>query len=154
MAEVFMIRNDSKFSRVRAVLVTRYVPLALSGACTASLATPGAQTTAFQTAATSRATSITATDLRSVNATTTLDAVRQLRPDFLRASPRSDGSAAGPAVYVDGMLVGDISSLSLIQIAEVRGIIFLHPVEARFQFGATCPCGGGIVSVRTSQDKP
>lgn len=148
-----MTQNDSRPSLTRAALVARFLPLALTIACSASLATPVTptpQAAAIQSAPTpGRATSITATDLRSVNATSTLDAVHQLRPDFLRTSPRADRNATGPAVYVNGMFVGDVSWLAWIQIAEVQDITFMHPTEARFRFGPTCPCGGGIVAVQT-----
>jgi len=147
-----MTRNNSRVSFTRAVRVARCWPLALTIACSASLATPFTPTPPVaetQSAPTSRATLITATDLHSINATSTLDAVRQLRPDFLRASPRADRSATGPAVFINGMFAGDVSWLEWIQIAEVRDITFIHPTEARFRFGPTCPCGGGIVAVQT-----
>jgi len=150
-----MTRNDSIFSLERAGLVARSAALALTIACSASLGTPRPEGETLQSATTGRATTITATDLQSVNAATTLDAVRQLRPDFLRASPRADRNATGPAVYVNGMFTGDVSWLALIHLAEVRDISFIHPTEARFRFGPMCRCDGGIVAVQTvAQNTP
>jgi hypothetical protein len=139
-----MTRTNSRFSSTRATLIARCLPFVLATAC----ATPPAQT-APRSEPTRRATSLTATDLQAVKAMTTLDAVRQLRPDFLRVSSRADRNATAPAVYVNGMLAGGLLWLESIQLAEVREITFFHPMEARFRFGPTCPCDGGIVAVQT-----
>ena len=94
---------------------------------------------------------ITAAELQSVSARSTFDAVRQLHPEFLRASLRATSSyeSAAPSVYVDRTYLGDVSVLRLIAIEEIRDISFLHPTEAHFRFGTTCPCGGGVIVVQT-----
>ncbi len=144
-----MTRNDSRLSRRRAALIARVWPLALTISC-ASL---GPAKTFGSADIVSHATMLTAADLHAVNAVSTLDAVQQLRPDFLRASPRADRDATGPVVYLNGMYIGDVSWLAGIQIAEVRDVTFLHPTDAFFRFGSTCRCGGGVVSVQTRQGK-
>src|SRR5262249_47505662 len=147
------------FSLTRAAIIARFGPLALIIGCTVAptpttSVTP--ETAALQSTTTAgRGTVITATDLHSVNATSTLDAVEQLHPEFLRPSTRATNRDVGPSVYVDRLYVGDVSWLAYIQLEEVRDITFLHPTEARFRFGSTCRCGGGIVYVQTnSQSSP
>jgi hypothetical protein len=99
---------------------------------------------------------ITAAELQSVEAFTTLDAVRKLHPEFLRASARANAAAepTGPSVYVNRNYVGDVTWLSTIPIAEIRNIAFLHPTEARMRFGSSCQCGGGVVVVQTDARTP
>jgi hypothetical protein len=99
----------------------------------------------------SRSNYITAAELQSVEAMSTLDAVRKLHPEFLRASARTNATTeqATPSVYVNRNYVGDVSWLSMIPIVQIRDIAFLHPTEARVRFGATCPCAAGVVFVQT-----
>ena len=103
-----------------------------------------------------RSSYISAAELQSVEALTTLEAVRKLHPEFLRASPRASAAAepTGPSVYVNRTYVGDISWLSTIPIVEIRDIAFLQPAEARIRFGATCQCAGGVVVVQTDGRTP
>lgn len=93
---------------------------------------------------------VTSSDLVSTNERWTVDAVRRLRPEFLR------GSARGPqtgrpeiALYLNSAYVGDVSLLNSIPLAEIREIAFLHPVEARVQFGPTCACANGALLIAT-----
>lgn len=93
---------------------------------------------------------LTNSDLASTNEAWTIDAVRRLRPEFLL------GSARGPqtgrpeiALYLNNAYIGDVSLLNSIPLAEIRDITFLHPVEARVQFGSACPCANGAVLIAT-----
>jgi hypothetical protein len=93
---------------------------------------------------------LTATDLASAHATTIVEALTRLRPEFLR------GSARGPligqpeiAVYLNNSLAGEISTLNTIPIGAIREIVFLHPVEAHSRFGPVCPCANGAILIRT-----
>lgn len=93
---------------------------------------------------------LSASELASTNAQWTIDAVRRLRPDFLRGSGR--GPQVGRpeiALYLNGSYSGDISLLNTIPLAEVREIVFLHPTEARIYFGPTCACANGALLVAT-----
>jgi hypothetical protein len=94
---------------------------------------------------------ITPAEVRSANATSTLDMIRTLRPEFLRLSPRTADplKVAGPAVYENQTYVGDVSWLSKIPLMEVTQVEYVHPAEARVRFGAMCPCEAGVLLVRT-----
>jgi hypothetical protein len=94
------------------------------------------------------AATLTRADLASTNEWSTMDAVRRLRPDFLRGSAR--GPLTGPpqvAVYLNGAYDGDVSVLNSIPLAVIAEIAFLHPVAARQRFGSTCPCANGAIVV-------
>lgn len=94
---------------------------------------------------------ITTAEVRSANATSTLEMIRTLRPEFLRLSPRTADplKVYGPAVYENQTYVGDMSWLSRIPLMEVKQVEYVHPAEARVRFGAMCPCDGGVLLVRT-----
>lgn len=99
---------------------------------------------------------LTGSQLASTNAWWTAEAVSRLRPDFLRGSTR--GPLTGRpeiAVYLNGAHAGDASMLNSIPLLEVREIVFLHPFEARAQFGPSCPCANGaiLVTTRTVRDR-
>lgn len=153
LVHIGMPQNHSISLPTPVALIARLWVLALTIGCASA---PIPLTSATPTAAalqaaptTSRALFITGADLQSVTAATTLDAVGQLHPEFLRVSLRADHDATGPSVYVDRMYLGDVSWLASIPIAEVRDIAFLHPTEARSRFGPSCPCAGGVVYVQS-----
>ena len=103
----------------------------------------------------SRSSHLTSSELQGITAVSTLDAVRKLRPEFLRASPRSVSGIgpAAPSVYVNGLYTGDPSWLNMIPLIEIRDIIFLNPVEARLRLGSQCPCGSGVLLVSTRRER-
>lgn len=95
---------------------------------------------------------IMAGDLSKVQGVTALDAVRQLRPEFLRTTGRRVTTGAvtpPPAVYENEKYAGAVDVLNLIPIAVVVEIRRLGPVEARTMFGPACSCEGGVILVRT-----
>lgn len=95
---------------------------------------------------------IVAGDLSKVQGETALDAIRQLRPEFLHlTSRRVNGAAAPPApsVYENDKYAGGVDVLNLIPIRVVVEIRRVEPVEAKSLFGASCQCDGGIILVRT-----
>ena len=93
---------------------------------------------------------LTGAQLASTNAWWTGDAVGRLRPDFLRGSTREPRTGRPEiALYLNGARAGDVSMLNSIPLREVREIVFLHPVEARTQFGSSCPCANGAILVTT-----
>jgi hypothetical protein len=98
---------------------------------------------------------LTAADLDLPNLTSTLEAVRRLRPSFLRPSPRVMGVRAEVALYVNGLYNGDVSLLDGIPLREIRDIRYLHPAEAQFRFGLFCRCDGGalLVTMRRPADR-
>ena len=96
-----------------------------------------------------RASVITAEELASVEGPGTVDAVRRLRPAFLRGSVRTSRASPEIAVYVDDRYDGDVTSLETIPVRVIRQIVFLEPVEAHVRFGPRCPCGSGALLVTT-----
>jgi hypothetical protein len=100
----------------------------------------------------SRASRLTALELTKTGERTTLEAIRRTRPEFLRPSDRATifDRATLPSVYLNATYAGDIDALNTIPLDVVREILFLHPGEAQSRFGDHCPCGGGVILVRTS----
>jgi len=93
---------------------------------------------------------LTDSELASVEAFTTLDAIRRLRPRFLSGSSRLPSSGLPEiAVYLNDIYNGDVSALSTIPIGEVHRITFMHPTEARSHYGLTCRCANGALVVST-----
>ena len=94
---------------------------------------------------------ILAADLREVQGYTAADAVRQLRPSFLRfrlAKSMSSGPVL-PSVFLDGRFAGGIDVLSSIPIAPVLEIRYVAASEAKSLYGSYCACDAGIIAVRT-----
>lgn len=95
---------------------------------------------------------IVAGDLSKVQGANALDAVRQLRPEFLRTTGRRVSLGAPtppPAVYENEKFAGAVDVLNLIPISVVVEIRRMNPVEARSTFGPACSCEGGVILVRT-----
>ena len=95
---------------------------------------------------------IMAGDLSKVHGATALDAVRQLRPEFLHTTGRRVSLGAPtppPAVYENEKFAGAVDVLNLIPISVVVEIRRMNPVEARSIFGPSCSCEGGVILVRT-----
>jgi hypothetical protein len=90
-------------------------------------------------------------ELRSFAGATAADAVRLLRPEFLRAAaPLS--IANGPAyavVFVDNHRSVGFESLTTVPLAIVAEIRYLSPMTAKSEFGSHCPCEGGAIVVKT-----
>jgi hypothetical protein len=95
---------------------------------------------------------ITGAALEQTHMSSALEAIRRLRPEFLRASSRAPGHAVIQAVvYLDGAPSGDISMLNTIPLSAIREVRFLHASEALFRFGTSCACEGGVILVFTHQ---
>jgi len=67
------------------------------------------------------------------------DAIRLLRPDWLRRSGRRptslSGSAAEVVVYLDGQRFGDVEALRRLLATSVSWAEYLRPSEAQARFG-------------------
>jgi hypothetical protein len=91
------------------------------------------------------------TEFRSLAGATAADAVRLLRPEFLRAvAPRSiSGGASFAVVFVDNHRTGGFEALATVPLAIVVEIRYLSPMTAKGEFGSHCPCEGGAIVVKT-----
>ena len=99
---------------------------------------------------------ILSSELRVIDANTAAEAIRQLRPEFLRAAPSQQIGvrAASPAVYVDNRLAGGLDVLAAIPIGLVSEIRRLSPLTAKTTFGSYCECQGGVIVVTTISRSP
>ena len=102
---------------------------------------------------------LTAADLSKVDAqaSTTIDAVMRLRPNFLSGSLRTPvpiGGIPEIAVYLNNNYDGDTQSLASIPLRAIQQIIFMHAGEARIRFGQTCRCAQGAIVVTTVKAQP
>ena len=79
------------------------------------------------------------------------EAVRRLRPEWLRVSPSARQSAeqASASVYANDSYVGGLEALRLIPVGAVEDMRYLTPSAARSWFGMFCPCAGGVILVTT-----
>lgn len=94
---------------------------------------------------------LTLEELRAARQRTVLDALRQLRPEFLVVNSRSRGRtmANGVPVFENGMYVGGVEMLAGIPVAAAIEIERLSESRARELFGSYCTCLGGVIHVRT-----
>ena len=94
---------------------------------------------------------LTAAEIAASSDMLTLDAVRHLRPHFLRGSTRGLTVSSRPeiAVYIDGVYAGDVSLLNTVPLSEVHEIRFAQPHDAWYDFGNSCRCTDGALLVRT-----
>ena len=93
---------------------------------------------------------ITAPELVDSNAPHALEAVQRLRPEYLRTrGPSSllNPTAMGPAVFVDGVLLGGVDVLADIPIGELARIQYFRAWDATTLFGAGYP--NWVIAVST-----
>ena len=91
---------------------------------------------------------ITASELLDVHASSAYDAVRQLRPQWLR--PRgvrslSSSEVVLPAVYMDNAAVGDLAVLQDIEIGDLAEIRYISGPDATTRWGTGV--SGGVIEV-------
>jgi hypothetical protein len=96
---------------------------------------------------------VTGEQLRGVVGFSTLDALRQLRPEFLFPRPSTSGlgTRAELAVYENSVHLGGVEELRRIPIDLVIDMYRLSETDARLQLGAYCECRGGVLLVRTQR---
>lgn len=95
-----------------------------------------------------------AADIRASKARTALDAIRRLKPQFLRRRviPSAwDPYDGFPAVYVDGILLGELRTLESIPAEQVVEIRYVTPLAYGLIHGASH--SGGVISVRTKKSR-
>jgi hypothetical protein len=90
---------------------------------------------------------LTADDLQATSEPNLYNAVRRLRPNWLR--PRGSQISSGEvALFVNGTPTGTVSQLNSIPIESVTEIRYYSPSEAGFTFG-TAGGNAGVVAVST-----
>jgi hypothetical protein len=91
---------------------------------------------------------ITAEEIREVEARTAYEAIRRLRPAFLRRGRPTSGSGARllPSVYVDGVRMRGVADLRRIYAHEIDEIRFMPGPEATTRFGTGHPAGAILVT--------
>lgn len=87
---------------------------------------------------------ITRADITASSATTAYEAVRLLRPAFLR----SRGGSA-PVLYVDGVYRGDLRGMEQIPAATVQEIRYLDSTDATMRYGTGHTGGAVLVTTQT-----
>lgn len=92
---------------------------------------------------------LTAEDLRQANEPNLYNAVRRLRPNWLR--PRGSQISGGEvALFVNGTPTGTVAQLNSIPIESVTEVRYYSPSEAGFTFG-TVGGNSGVVAVSTQR---
>jgi hypothetical protein len=92
---------------------------------------------------------LTQEDLRETNEPNLYNAVRRLRPQWLR--PRGSQISGGEvALFVNGTPAGTVSQLNNITIDSVTEIRYYSPSEAGFAFG-TMAGNSGVVAISTQR---
>lgn len=79
------------------------------------------------------------------------EALRRLRPEWMRPGPTTRQSAEPgvASVYVNDAYVGGLDALRLIPLDAVTDARYLTPTAARSSFGMFCRCAGGVILVST-----
>lgn len=94
---------------------------------------------------------VTARDLIPLADRSLDQALRQLRPEFVRVRMVRPGEANQPTVYVDEKYAGEADVLRSIPISVVSQVAYLTPVAARSRYGSFCPCGAGVLLITTQR---
>lgn len=87
---------------------------------------------------------LTRAEIDESTAENAYDAVRQLRPQYLRGRALVSveyPSASVPIVYVDGLFRGDLSSLRAILVHDIAEIQFIDASDATTRWGTGHPAG-------------
>lgn len=130
-------------TRLRKILAASLATcvLALAAGCATRAATPRAE-----------ADLLTAEQLAGHGHQNAYDAIRQLRPQWLRSARgqssivESSSSQRGLRVYVDGILFGKASDLRSLEVRAVREIRFLDAGKATLQYGTNHAEGAVVVT--------
>jgi hypothetical protein len=99
---------------------------------------------------------VSGADLRSLGDLSLDQALRRLRPNFLRVNPSGSArpeSADFATIYIDNSYAGTPDMLRLVPVAAVEEVSYLTPSAAHDRFGAYCPCSAGVIVVNTRRSK-
>jgi hypothetical protein len=122
---------------------------ASSGSPEASVGAPSTGSTSGTVALASNPDVLTGDELRATGTGNVWEAVRRLRPTWLRArsGAASVVSPQGttPVVYVAGIRHGDLRTLQTMNVDQVRRVEFINARDATTRFGTGV--GGGVILV-------
>ena len=81
--------------------------------------------------------------------TTLLDAVRRLRPEFLKARNVASGTIRRQhaEVYIERMRAGGLDVLRTIPIGHVESVRYISPMDALIRYGSLRNHQGGVIMV-------
>ena len=100
---------------------------------------------------------VTASELASSPAASTIESLRRLRAEFFRpvrsALDQHSAAGANPVVYVDDAFNGGLESLETVPKDAVREVRFLRPMQAVERWGPSCPCVAGVILVVTKKER-
>lgn len=92
---------------------------------------------------------LTGDQIRETDATNLWDALRRLRPQWLRARATTSlvgpSMAAEPVVYVQGIRYGELRDLQRMNVDVVRQVEFIDAADATTRFGTGH--SGGVIMV-------
>jgi len=87
---------------------------------------------------------VTAEELEASAATNLYDAIRRLRPTWLR----SRSGSGSPVVFVDGIRAGGLNRLEGIYLQAVQEVRYVSPADATLRWGTGYPNGAIDVITR------
>lgn len=96
---------------------------------------------------------ITEEEIEGSKATNAYELIRERRPEFLRpqgpkAFTRGVTSTRMPAVYMNGLLMGETRELTRIPIETIKEIRYLDEVDAQQKFGLGNVAGAIVVTTK------
>ena len=132
------------------------VSCASGGASPQTPAGPSAGAAGASAPTRSTASILIADDLRKTDALSLSDAIRRLRPQWLRRGQATAATTTGlsplPAepfvVWIDNARAGGAEVLDQIPITKVRSVQYFSPTEAEARFGASY--SSGVIQVITT----
>lgn len=76
------------------------------------------------------------------------DAIRRLRPRWLRSRASGSGGAQTlPVVYLNGTRYGNTDSLASLRVSDIEEMRFINSRDATTRFGTGVP--GGVIAIET-----
>lgn len=94
---------------------------------------------------------LTKADLLETNEETLYEAIRRLRPRWLRPRGGNLDGRTLAQVFVDGSPRGDVNALGQIRVIDVADVRFLSTIDAATRYGTLAAIGGAIL-VRMGAD--
>lgn len=96
---------------------------------------------------------LTAAEIAPVNVSDLYDVIHRVRPNYLRVRGNSSvdttlpGASVLPNVYLDGQLLGDVSSLHNVVASQVKEVHYYEPAQGGIKFGTQNR--NGVIEVLT-----